>query len=143
MNLLTNLFVMNFKLFFFAFFAIFFMNCKESINYDKECSKIKEIKIINKTTNKYISDTSVITKATFFSEFCSILKQRIQIAQANVKSNFGYFVLKIIFNTGQSSEIDVIYTVYDGIIIHDSDGSYSKQDKMLEFVLRTVGEKNR
>jgi len=44
-------------------------------------------------------------------------------------------------SNGKDAEVDLIYTVYDGLIIRTADGSYCKQDKLLDFVLRNITEK--
>ena len=115
--------------------------CRESFKYDKQCSEIKKIIIINKTSNEYISDTSAIIEAGLIGDFCSIMKDKIEITQPNVASNRGYFQIEIVSNTGQVSDVDVMYTVFDGVVIRNGIDHYSKQDKISDFILRNVGNR--
>jgi hypothetical protein len=122
-------------------FMIFF-SCRETEKKENDCKNAREILIINRGANKYLMDSAIITDRNALNEYCDLLSQAVPFSGTpNVMSNFGFFELIITNEDNHKQSLDVIYTVYDGIVIRHYNGGYFKQDKFIDYILRNVKDK--
>jgi hypothetical protein len=116
--------------------SILFCSCTEKKVSQAECEGITELVIVNKTENKRIADSSRVTDKRMINEFCKLLMGKTAVPNPKVKANFGYFEVILIKDSDPLGSIDIIYTIYDGVIIRDINGDYFKQDGFVEFIIR-------
>jgi hypothetical protein len=113
--------------------------CSESIK-GKTASpdflkSIKSIKIYNKTQNKFIADSIEITDTTRILKIVEEIKKLKEFSISNLRANFGFYELDIIYSNQKSYEIDVVYTTYDGVVISDMNGKKYKNDSLETLIL--------
>ena len=121
---------------------MFFFSCREIEKKENDCKYAREILIINRGANKYLIDSTIITDKNAISEYCDLLSKAAPFSGTpNVKSGFGFFELIITSEDKRKQSLDVIYTVYDGIVIRHYNGGYFKQDKFIDYILRNVKDK--
>lgn len=128
----------NYKSSFFYFFTDYYIHifcCKSKKVTLENCNQIKKIKILNKTSNKFITDSVVITDQNSINDFCNIIHSRTFYGTGNTKSNFGYYDVIAYFADGTKTGYDIIYTVYDGVIIIDPKREHYKNDDIINFIL--------
>ncbi len=95
-------------------------NCKSAANNTiGQNDTIVKIQIINRTPNHYIKSDTVITIHDDLAEFSHQFKMMKEAFNTNIQSNFGFYELKVFYKNGDKDTIDVIYTVFDGLVIAD------------------------
>jgi hypothetical protein len=130
----------NYLLLFYLVALIF--GCNESGKGENDCIKIQQILIINRGANEYLVDSTIVRDRTAINEYCDLLSKAVAFGdRPNVKSGFGFFELIVSSKENRKQSLDVIYTVYDGVIIRDYKGKYLKQDKFIDYILRNAKEK--
>jgi hypothetical protein len=123
-------------------FSVLLFGCNESEKGESNCASIEQIRIINSGANKYLVDSTIIKDRNAIDEYCILLSQAVAFSETpNVKSNFGFFELIVNNSDNQKQSLDIIYTVYDGVIIRHYNGKYFKQDKFIDYILRNAKEK--
>ena len=123
-------------------FSVLLFGCNESEKGESNCASIEQILIINRGANKYLVDSTIIKDRNAIDEYCILLSQAVAFSETpNVKSNFGFFELIVNNSDNQKQSLDIIYTVYDGVIIRHYNGKYFKQDKFIDYILRNAKEK--
>lgn len=122
--------------------SVALFSCNEARKGESNCTSIEQILIVNRGANKYLVDSTIIKDRTTINEYCNLLSQTVAFGnRPNVKSNFGFFELIVTSRENRKQSLDVIYTVYDGVIIRDYKGEYLKQDKFIDYILRNAKEK--
>ena len=117
--------------------SFIFISCNNEVRIapEKRNNQISKLIIYNKSTNKYIADTSIIENLKIISEFDQLLNRRVKGSNFNVKNSFGYYQIKICSSDTNCQNLDLIYTVYDGVVIR-YEGTYFKQDELERFIIK-------
>ena len=96
---------------------------------------IKSIKVLNKTQNKFIPGSINITDTAAILKIVEQVKKMKEFKIDNVKANFGFYELDFTYENQKNYEIDVIYTIYEGVVIRDLDGKTYKNDGLETLIL--------
>ncbi|MBW4890055.1 hypothetical protein KXQ82_10025 [Mucilaginibacter sp. HMF5004] len=121
------------------FLCVFFLKCTwgTSVDHQNKFSNITEIKIINRTTNKFVKRDTTLTKHDDLEKIVGQLKQMKGVPNVNGKKNFGFFELVLSYSDQKSDTFEVVYTAYDGVIIFDENKNLSyKNDELEDLMLQ-------
>lgn len=110
-----------------------FCHCKGG-SHSKDKVLPTRIEIVNKTYNKEIKHAVTVTDPGAIKEFVDLVEGLQKYRNPKVAASLGYFEYSIDYPNGEKKSLDVIYTIYDGIII-DYERGYFKNDKLLGFTL--------
>lgn len=118
-------------------YICFLLSCsnENGKSLKNEQDDVAKLTIYNKTPNKYLSDTTVIVDEKVIEEFISLYDSKHSSGMYNVKNNFGYFQVDAILKDRKPFSIDIVYTVYDGVVIV-KDNNFFKQDKFIGFIIK-------
>jgi hypothetical protein len=107
---------------------------KEEISSAK-CPDMKSIVVYNKTQNKYIADSILINEPNKIKELCNELKSLKEVSNVSVQANFGFYELIATLANGSKYNLNIIYTVYDGVVARDESGKSYKNNNLESTVL--------
>src|SRR5476651_648784 len=96
-----------------VFIRVYVKYCtaNEKINYEvKSLGRIEKIKIVNKTTNKRLKETAIISNPDDLKEFEIQIKRFKKIIDPNVKSSYGYYEVYISYENNYELHLDVVET---------------------------------
>jgi hypothetical protein len=123
------------------FGAITFLACNFSGNKaNAQPDTIVKIKIINGTPNHYIKSDTSITNPDDIAQFSQQFKRMKEVFDTNIQYNHGSYEIEVFYKNGNKNTIDVIYTVFDGVVIADENTSKryknNEMDNLMLFYLR-------
>jgi hypothetical protein len=107
---------------------------KEKIRF-VGCDHFKSALVYNKTQNKYIADSVTINEPSKMDLICKELNNLKEVHNASINANFGFYELIATLDDGSKYNVNIIYTVYDGVIIRDEGGKYYKNDNLESGIL--------
>lgn len=131
----------------YCFLSILLISCtgdsKEKITVD--ITEVREITIINKLHALGFDSKEkeiVIDDKEKINEIINTLKKSVKLNnRANSKMNYGFFSLYILDSENETHYFDMLYTVYDGVIIIDLNGSGDQfKNEQLEVLISSYFE---
>jgi len=103
---------------------------------------IVAIKIVNHTENKYIKRDTVLTEQKDIASINEQLNKLTPFKNVNGKKEMGYFGLTLVFVDKNELKYDVVYTVYDGVIVYNENSNQTYKDDKLEEIALDFLHKN-
>jgi len=125
------------------FGGIVSLNCNLSGNNStSQSDTIVKIKIINRTSNNYVKSDTVLTNQGDLAEITGQFKLMKEVFNTNTKYHFGFYEVKVFHKNGNVDNIDIIYTVFDGVVIaNENTGKYYKNNQLDSTMLYYLREK--
>ena len=113
-------------------------SCSESIKDNLEApgfsNKTGKIIIYDKTEKKSNPGKLEITDKNKIKKICYETSRLEEIRNISVKANFGYYQMEFVATNNETYNADVIYTVYNGVIIEINNKTY-KNDALESLIL--------
>src|ERR1700676_3205948 len=104
-----------------CFFIQLSFGCTNSIKDDLSvpgfADVIKKIVIYNKTGKDFNSNKLEIIDKDKIRKICSEIKKLEEVSHISTKANFGFYETELISTKNRTYSLDVVYTVYNGVII--------------------------
>ena len=131
------------------FLSLMCINCKSNSNSKIGILKVNKIQIVDKTNLSPNFGTVVITDSNIIQ---SIINETNKLTPYNdtnylmgkkqpaVKNSFGFFEVHFYSNNKETEVFQIVYTVYDGIIITKNNNELYKNDA-LELYIKNIVSK--
>jgi hypothetical protein len=102
--------------------VLLMLSCISPIQERINSQDVNRIEILNKTTNHFIADKiSFIDRTQIDRVVGEINRMQLIDSSVDTKDSFGYYDLEIELKDGSIRTFWIIYTVYNGIIVHGTD----------------------
>lgn len=114
------------------------------ISYDVkqiDCSSIKEVYIINKTSDDTLPKSIMIVEPLAIKEFCSLINSRTFAGSVEVKDHSGFFDISVKMKNDDVKKFFIIHTHRYGVVIRSSN-RYYRQMSINDFIYAEFQKRN-